>query len=46
MVMDSVPDPGCPIHGDKGVNAWSTCPDCLRVYRHVVGHKCEEKTDA
>lgn len=40
IVFGEVPDPGCPIHGARGVNAWSTCAACGRKFRHAVGHAC------
>lgn len=40
-VMGTVPDPGCIMHGDRGMNAWATCEKCGRTWRHVVGHGCE-----
>jgi hypothetical protein len=39
-VVGEVPDPGCPAHGERGINAWSTCSECGREWRHVVGHVC------
>lgn len=41
IVMGTVPDPDCPMHGGRGINAWSTCADCGRTWRHVVGHDCK-----
>lgn len=42
FVIGTVPDPGCPFHGDEGIQAWTTCPTCGRRWRHVVGHNCAE----
>lgn len=41
MVLGEVPDPGCPLHGDHGINAWTTCQACGKLWRHAVGHTCE-----
>ena len=44
-VFGEVPDPGCEVHGERGINAWSTCWACGRNVRHSVGHVCEATDD-